>query len=302
MDDEPSHGQVPGTAAYDMRTQDAIPDQVAVIPERGHSSVNSRTHLEDRSLNPGGVPIPTTVLEQVEYSSPTGIDIPEPRTHHLHKADATPDVVLQAPGSMHSSQQPSPSKPGSTPGDLPIPTTVVSKVDTEPSHGEIPGTDAYNMRKRDAQPDVVEEKGDAPGMWLPTSQSTPSERLTESELPTSSIHRSKHHIHPPRERSGGGSPAIADDGGFGPMHYTEATDDQSSEEDEPADDFDDFEQGEGNEDFGDFDEAQSAQVDKGDHHNNGDPSVVQSFPSITPSFVSSTIITEQPLNPSSVKH
>lgn len=36
-----------------------------------------------------------------------------------------------------------------------IPKMVVEKVDEEPSHGEVPGTAAYDMRQADAQPDVV---------------------------------------------------------------------------------------------------------------------------------------------------
>lgn len=44
----------------------------------------------------------------------------------------------------------------STPGDRPIPTTVIEKVDPDtPSHGEVPGTDAHEMRKADAVPDMV---------------------------------------------------------------------------------------------------------------------------------------------------
>lgn len=36
-----------------------------------------------------------------------------------------------------------------------VPKMVVEKVDEEPSHGEVPGTAAYEMRQADAQPDVV---------------------------------------------------------------------------------------------------------------------------------------------------
>ena len=46
--------------------------------------------------------------------------------------------------------------------DSPIPITVVTKVDSESSHGEIPGTDAYRIRQADAKPDLVEQVADAP--------------------------------------------------------------------------------------------------------------------------------------------
>jgi len=295
VDDVPSLGHVPGTAAYDMRIQDAVPDEVEVIPEGRQSRSSSRAGSKDSFPTPGGAPIPKTIVEKVDPASPIRSDIPGTAAYQLHKVDAIPDVVLQVPENVRNPPKTSLPQPGSTPRDLPIPTTVVSKVDTEPSHGEVPGTDAFDMRKSDAEPDVVEEKGDIPGMMLLTSSSTPSERLTELESPTSSIHRSEHHSHTRRKRSVGGSPAIADDGGFGPMHYDEATNEQANDDDEFGDDFDDFEQGEGNEEFGDFDDGfkQSVEVDIRDHQTNKDAGVPQSLPSSIPSFVSSTIIAER---------
>lgn len=41
-----------------------------------------------------------------------------------------------------------------------IPKTVITKVDSEPTHGEVPGTDAFDMRKGDAKPDIIEKRGD----------------------------------------------------------------------------------------------------------------------------------------------
>jgi hypothetical protein len=98
VDSEPSYGEVPGTDAYKMRTEDAQPDEIAVVPGNGNTNPKS-----------------------------PAIDRP------------------------------------STPGGRPIPITVVDKVDSTPSHGEVPGTHAYEMRKKDAVPDVVEQEGDAPG-------------------------------------------------------------------------------------------------------------------------------------------
>ena len=46
------------------------------------------------------------------------------------------------------------SRPG-TPGGSPIPKTVVEKVDDRPSHGEVDGTSAKEMRMADAMPDEV---------------------------------------------------------------------------------------------------------------------------------------------------
>ncbi|KAI9876874.1 MAG: hypothetical protein M1830_005417 [Pleopsidium flavum] len=286
VDDVPSLGQVPGTAAYETRSQDAVPDDVEMIPEGAHSRRNSRGGSKDRSPTPGGAPIPQTVVEKVDPALPIRSDIPGTAAHEPYKADAVPDVVLQAPENARNPSKTSLSRPGGTPGDLPIPTTVVSKVDTEPSYGEVPGTDAYDMRKGDAEPDIVEEKGDIPGMMLLTSSSASSERLTESESPTSSIHRSEYRSQARRKRSVGGSPAIADDGGFGPMHYHETTAREANADDGFGDDFDDFEQGEGNEEFGDFDDGlkQPAEVDTEHHQISKDAGIAQSLPSSIPSF------------------
>jgi hypothetical protein len=99
-----------------------------------------------------------------------------------------------------------------------------------------------------------------------------SERLTESDLPTSSLSRSTISAPKRRKQSLGGSP-IAADGGFGPMDYEESDEsddetandthdakDEEAEEAEEAeegfgDDFDDFEAGAEGEDFGEFDDG-----------------------------------------------
>lgn len=71
VDDEPSHGQVPGTAAYQLRTEDAEPDEIAVIPEVGGISCPGRTSEEQppSPRSPGGRPIPKMVIEKVDGTS-----------------------------------------------------------------------------------------------------------------------------------------------------------------------------------------------------------------------------------------
>lgn len=145
VDNEPSYGEVPGTDAYKMRTEDAQPDEIAVIP--GDEGTKSTSPQIDRPTTPGGHPIPKTVVERVDASFPS---------HVHHEADAEPDMVVKALETGSGSAS-------GAAGDLPIPTTRVEKVDSRPSHGEVPGTDAYEMRKGDAEPDVEEVVGDAPG-------------------------------------------------------------------------------------------------------------------------------------------
>jgi len=105
VDDKAAHGEVPGTPAYDLRTQDAVPDEVEIVPE-GRRSRSNTSHSRGRAS-----------------SALSG-------------------------GSASGSREP-------TPGGSPIPKTVVEKVDDKPSHGEVDGTPAKEMRMADAMPDEV---------------------------------------------------------------------------------------------------------------------------------------------------
>lgn len=88
VDDEPSYGEVPGTDAYQKRTEDAAPDEIAIVPETKEHDV-----VSDGSVTPGGKPIPKTVVEETE-------DGPGATTHHhhdqQHQADAVPDFVQKS--------------------------------------------------------------------------------------------------------------------------------------------------------------------------------------------------------------
>jgi hypothetical protein len=263
VDDDPSYGEVPGTDAYNIRTQDAEPDEIAIIPDG-----SEHVALSSRSTTPGGFPVPTTVVEKVDQEdSPSLGEVPGTHAHKLRNADAVPDLVLRP----LSPKSPARSRAGSTPGDRPIPTTRVEKVDSKPSHGEVPGTDAYEIRKGDAEPDVEEVVGDFPGK-LAISLSSSSEPLTESGSPTSL--RSPTIRHTRRKSSNAGRASI-------PVASTAATYDEEDDGDDGdfGDDFDDFEEGDEDTGFDDFDDGfQDAAV------TTAPP--VQSLPQITPSFVS----------------
>ena len=234
VDDIPSHGQVPGTAAFDMRTQDAVPDEIEIVPEGTASRRLSRAGSPSRAISPGGTPIPKTTVEKVDPNSPSHGEIPGTAAYDQRKADAAPDAIYSAPEAGSKS-------PSITP-EVPIPATVITKTDDKPSHGEVPGTAAYDIRQADAAPDEVRHEGDIPGKEE-TSCLDFMEPLTGSVSPTSSS-RSSHRSHTRRRsidshQSEGkdGGPTSKDDenGGFG-------------------DDFDDFEEGAGDadDDFGDF--------------------------------------------------
>jgi len=149
VDDTPSHGQVPGSSAFDLRKQDAVPDELEIIPETGAVST------PDGTSTPGGTPIPKTIVEKVDPDQPSHGEVPGTAAYEQRRADATPDVVVKAgdPGSLPPAHL---SQGGDSDTNVPIPETVVTKVDSEPSHGEVPGTKAHEIRKADASPDVTE--------------------------------------------------------------------------------------------------------------------------------------------------
>jgi hypothetical protein len=97
VDDQPSFGEVPGTDAYKKRTQDAVPDEVEVIPEGQRSRSASRLTGEDRPYTPGGTPVPKTVVEKVDPDTPSHGEVPGTDAYKIRQADAAPDVIVKAP-------------------------------------------------------------------------------------------------------------------------------------------------------------------------------------------------------------
>ncbi|KAK8114721.1 hypothetical protein PG999_006790 [Apiospora kogelbergensis] len=99
VDDEPSHGEVPGTEAYDKRTSDATPDEIAVIPDTEAAASTK----DVATPTPESQPVPKTVVDETP-------DAPGSTTQHYHEdlrqADATPDYVRKADGTGEASTQP----------------------------------------------------------------------------------------------------------------------------------------------------------------------------------------------------
>ncbi|GAW18145.1 hypothetical protein ANO14919_076180 [Xylariales sp. No.14919] len=98
VDDEPSYGEVPGTTAYDKRTEDASPDEIAIVQDEQSLSTKSIQNIAQ-----GGVVIPKTVVDETD-------DAPGSSTHnyndHLHQADATPDVIRKPDNTGETSPVP----------------------------------------------------------------------------------------------------------------------------------------------------------------------------------------------------
>lgn len=139
----------------------------------------------------------------------------------------------------------------------PIPKTRIEKIDSSPSHGEIPGTEAYKMREADAQPDEIAVENDDTEEYSKVSMETPRQ-----EVPITVLE--------PVQSDRGGSPAPTSspdvdakpDVVLEPTNNDEefttsdAEEDAAGEEqdDEFGDDFDDFEEGAHDEDFDDFED------------------------------------------------
>jgi hypothetical protein len=265
IDDEPSYGEEPGTEAYRLREQDASPDEIEIIRKQESGITRTRTPSPTPNFH-GGHPIPITIVEKIDPSEASYGEVPGTLAHEKRLADAVPDLVVRTGERSRSSS--TRSRAGSTPGDLPIPITKVEKIDSKPSHGEVPGTKAYELRKGDAEPDIVEEVGDIPGKDISTPHI--SERLTESGSPTAS--RSPNVSHARRKSSVTGKKGM-------PV-TTEYNEEEDGSDGGFGDDFDDFEEGEEDAEFGDFDdgfqEAESA------------PLPTQSIP-FTSTFVSSKL-------------
>lgn len=136
-----------------------MPDELEIVGDASnHSSRRVSQSQPDRTSTPGGTPIPKTIVEKVESTSPSHGEVPRTAAHGKRQADAVPDLILQSPKAKATFGIDSPASAPSP--EVPVPKTVVTKVDEQPSHGEVPGTEAFRMRTEDATPDVVETRGD----------------------------------------------------------------------------------------------------------------------------------------------
>jgi hypothetical protein len=110
------------------------------------------------AYSPGGSIIPRTVVEKVDPSSPSHGDVPGTLAYEKRLADAAPDIVIKAP-------EPGKTGPaiftdevsGKTPNPMfPIPETIITRVDSQPTHIETDRTAAHKIPQVDAEPDSLE--------------------------------------------------------------------------------------------------------------------------------------------------
>ncbi|KAF4446442.1 hypothetical protein F53441_9926 [Fusarium austroafricanum] len=92
VDDQPSHGEVPGTQAYEMRGQDAQPDEIAIAPETATS--------QDAPSTPE-LKAPTTIVEEAPGARSRSHSI---QYEKRRKADASPDILVDSDGQVKEIQ------------------------------------------------------------------------------------------------------------------------------------------------------------------------------------------------------
>ena len=158
VDEEPSHGEVPGTAAYEVREQDAVPDQIEIIPDGSRS--RSASAASQRPVTPSSS-IPRTVVEKVDLDEPSHGDVPGTPAYEKRKADAVPDVVRKASDSDDSS--PSPGSVEASAADTPVPETLLSRVNSNEDDTEDAGPLAHRPKPSDSEPDQTETVPETPG-------------------------------------------------------------------------------------------------------------------------------------------
>ncbi|KAK5109373.1 hypothetical protein LTR62_007039 [Meristemomyces frigidus] len=117
VDNQPTHGEVPGTDAYNLRAQDAVPDEVEIVPDGQRSRSGTRSRAlsgisqegAERPSTPGGTPIPKTIVERVD-DKPAHGEVEGTFARELRLADAEPDEVRRAPditvdGGVHEGRE-----------------------------------------------------------------------------------------------------------------------------------------------------------------------------------------------------
>lgn len=151
VDDKPSHGEVPGSSAYEMRTQDAVPDELEIVPEGGSRRRSSSSNLHP-TLNPGGTQIPLTVVEKVDPTSPSHGEVPGTAAYEKRQADAAPDLVVKASESQKVPKLVSPQPLANAAISQPIPKTIITRADSTPGPDEERKTAVESLRSVDKMP------------------------------------------------------------------------------------------------------------------------------------------------------
>lgn len=142
-----------------MRSQDAVPDELEIIPDGEKSRPYSRANDQDRNTARGGSPIPKTVVQKLDPTSPSHGEVPGTIAYSVRAADAAPDVItkIRDPEEEIAAQ-----KKSLKPNKTPIPKIVQPKAESEWSHGEALALKPYESSKENLTANAVKQ-GDISG-------------------------------------------------------------------------------------------------------------------------------------------
>lgn len=108
-----------------------------------------------------------------DLEPPPQTHVEDPGAHQLAEASDSEDQFTDA--------QSAPTSPGVS---SPVPKTRVELVDNEPSYGEVPGTEAYEKREQDAEPDEIAVVSEI------ASEPTPPTPLEPTDIPVTMVEES----------------------------------------------------------------------------------------------------------------
>ncbi|KAG6009499.1 hypothetical protein E4U21_002135 [Claviceps maximensis] len=223
-----------------------------------------------------------------ELQPPPEMNVADPGAHQLSEPESSDSE------DHFTDAQSNPMTPHIAP---PIPITRVEKIDSIPSYGEVPGTEAHNLRQADAQPDEIAVATDFTDEDLEASIETPRQ-----EVPITVLE--------PVQSASGGSPVsttspdvdakpdivletVIDD-----EENTNDKEENTEEEEEQddgfgdsfggdddfGDDFDDFEEGANDAEFDDFEDGfQQPQPSPGGS-NGAQPALLSQLPFPVPDY------------------
>jgi len=142
-----------------MRRQDAVPDELEIVPEGRLSKRNSSSSLRPPPSPNDAPPVPLTVVEKVDPALPSHGEVPGTAAYEQRQADAAPDVVLKASDSNSLAQSFSPSQSShsakaASPGT--IPETIITRADSVPRLDQEPGATIKGAGLNDKMPSVQE--------------------------------------------------------------------------------------------------------------------------------------------------
>lgn len=135
-----------------MRSQDAVPDELEIIPDGEKSRPYSRGNDKDCDTAPGGISIPKTVVQKLDPTSPSHGEVPGTTAYSIRAADAAPDVITKISDPEQAATKENPLK---------FNNTLLPEI-VQPNAGEVVGLKPYESRNDDTTSNAVKQ-GDISG-------------------------------------------------------------------------------------------------------------------------------------------